>query len=92
MQRKKVSKEFYKTLKKGCIADGEWRYILMCFGDEIAKRQEYLKHKGLDALHFYLVEKYHWLPCHVKSLSDNDLKFLFVEEMQGWHLSEDAGV
>lgn len=90
MQRRRISKELYKIRKKASIIDGEWKYILICFGDEIAKRQEYIKHRGLDALHFYLIEKYHWLPCHVMSLSDNDLKFLFSEEMQGWHLPEDA--
>lgn len=54
------------------------------FGDELAQRQGYRKHRGLEAIYFYLVEKYRWLPSQARSLSDEDLMFLLEEEMADW--------
>ncbi|MCK5615724.1 hypothetical protein KAR91_78400 [Candidatus Pacearchaeota archaeon] len=66
------------------------KYRLLIFGDYLAKRQGYKEHERLDAIHFYLIEKYHWLPSQVKSLNDEDLGFLLKEEMSGWTVPEDA--
>lgn len=85
-----TQKDFYKAEYNFCKSEGEYRYHLIRFGDHIAEREAYKKHKGLDAVHFYLVEKYRWLPSQVKSLNDADLKFLLAEEMQSWTLPKDA--
>jgi len=77
-------KKLYGSHKRICEADAELKYHLVIFGDFLATREGYKKHTKLDALHYYLVEKYHWLPAQVKSLSDNDLQFLFAEEMKDW--------
>ena len=78
-------KRLYETL-------GRSMYTLHRFGDHIAEREGYAKHSGLDALHFYLIAKYGWLPAQVRGLSQDDLQFLFAEEMKGWSLPEDARV
>jgi hypothetical protein len=67
------------------LIEGRMAFHIDCFGDYIAKREKYKKHKGMDAVHFYLIQKYHWLPSQVKSLSFEDLRFLLEEEMSGWH-------
>ena len=65
-------------------AQAEKNFQIEAFGDEIAKREGYKAHKGLDALHFYLVQKYHWTPATVRHLSFDDLDFLLKEEKHGW--------
>jgi hypothetical protein len=54
--------------------------LLELFGHRLAKREGYREHKGMDALHFFLIQKYHWLPSQVRPLSLDDLEFLFEEE------------
>jgi hypothetical protein len=65
-------------------AEGEIAFHMDLFGDYLAEREGYKEHDGLEALQFYLVQKYHWLPSQVKSLNLDDLRFLFGEEMSGW--------
>lgn len=81
---KKLQKELYESDKRLCLAEAEAKYNLIIFGDHLATREGYTQHKGIDALHFYLVEKHHWLPAQVRSLSDTDLLFLFAEEKKSW--------
>lgn len=58
---------------------------LPAFGDVLATRQGYRKHRELDAIYFYLVEKYRWPPAQARALSHDDLLFLLEEEMADWH-------
>ena len=73
-----------------CLANAELKYLLICFGDHLAKREGYKTHKGIDAIHFYLVKTYSWLPSVVKGISDDDLQFLLREEMQCSKVPKDA--
>lgn len=73
-----------------CLYEGKTKFVLTVFGDELAKRYGYKEHKGLDAVKFYLIEKYHWTPACVASMSVSDLDFLIAEEKHGWKLPEDA--
>ena len=74
----------FEAQKKLRMTEGELAFQLDLFGDEIAKRQHYKTLTGLDALHYYLIQKHHWLPSQVQSLNWKDLRFLFEEEMHGW--------
>lgn len=65
-------------------ANGELAYHLRLFGDTLAKREKYKHHKDIEAVHFYLIEKYRWLPSVVKAISNEDLLFVLAEEMHGW--------
>lgn len=69
--------------------EGQRAFHLDLFGDFIAEREGYKQHDGMDALHFYLVQKYHWLPAQARALNWEDLHFLFAEEMSGWNIPKE---
>jgi hypothetical protein len=83
-------KRTYEVMSKLRALDGELAFSIDCFGDRIAQREKYKSHRGLDAVHFYLLGKHHWLPSQVRSLSWEDLRFLLEEEMAGWTLPKEA--
>ena len=85
-----MSKERNQTRLDLHVAYGKLAFNLECFGDDLAKKRKYKGHEGMDAIHFYLVEKYHWLPSQVKALNFEDLHFLLEEEMSGWTLPADS--
>jgi len=73
------------------VAEGNLKYSLVVFGDHLAKREKYRSGlDGLDAVHFYLMQKHGWLPRDVRSMSDDDLRFAMSEELAGWTLPKDA--
>jgi len=80
----------YKNLKDLYSAEGDLNYSLAVFGDHIAKREGYKSVDGIDAVCFYLVTKYHWLPSVVHGMSHEDLRFVLSEEMSGWTLPKAA--
>jgi hypothetical protein len=79
----KARRELHRT-------QGELNYFLELFGDDLAKRKGYKDHKGMEAIYFYLVEKYHWPPSQVRGMSHDDLRFVLGEEMHGWTVPKDA--
>jgi len=83
---KDLQQKLYESEKKLCKTEAVLNYNLIRFGDDLAEREGYREHKGLDALHFYLIQQHHWLPSQVKSLNHDDLRFLLAEEMHGWTL------
>lgn len=85
-----MSKEKYKTLRKLYVTEGEMVYHLAVFGDFIAKREGYKEHTDMDAVYFYLVQKYSWPPAQVRGMSFEDIRFVLAEEMKGWTLPKDA--
>ena len=89
---KDVEKEIKKGRKRMAQEEGKSIYLLECYGDHVAEREGYKKHEGIDALHFYLIQKYHWLPSQARSLSHNDLEFVLLEEKQAWTLPEEYRV
>lgn len=84
---KSLNRQMRENEKKIALMNGENMYHLICFGDFLAKKMKYKEHKGLDAIHFYLIEKYHWLPYQARSLNQDDLRFLLAEEMHAWTLA-----
>ena len=87
---KSSMKDYYKADYDLCVSSGKLNYHLHRFGEHIAKREKYKRHTGIDAIHFYLIQKHHWLPFQVRSMSDEDLRFVLTEEMHGWTLPKDA--
>lgn len=49
-------------------------------GDKLAKREKYKKLSGIEAVHFYLINKHNWLPSQVKAMDIEDLAFCLSEE------------
>lgn len=87
-----MSKERYEILKRLHEAEGGLAYSLAVFGDEIAKREKYADPEltGMDAVHYYLIHKFHWLPRDVRSMTAEDIRFVLSEEMNGWVMPKDA--
>ena len=58
--------------------------------DEIAKREGYKNLHGMEAVYFYLVHKFNWLPSTVRGMSFEDIRFVLIEEMSNFVLPKDA--
>ena len=84
------TKEGYKISLMLHETEAKLAYTLDVFGDEIAKRQGYKELSGMDAIHFYIIHKFKWLPSQVKSMSTDDLRFLLTEEIVSWILPKEA--
>jgi hypothetical protein len=80
----------YSIDYNSCIIEAEENFQLVVFGDELARRNGYKVHRGLDAVKFYLLGKYHWTLAYVNSLALQDIRFLLLEEMHNWTLPEKA--
>ncbi|KQP40000.1 hypothetical protein ASF44_07990 [Pseudorhodoferax sp. Leaf274] len=65
---------------------GNLNYLLEVFGFELAKRAGWQDIDGMDAVHLHLINKHHWLPRDVRSMTEDDLRLALHEEMQGWTL------
>ena len=85
-----MSKELYEATRKLCTVEGERAYHLAVFGDALAEREGYKEHRGMDAIHYYLVQKYSWPLSQVRGMSIQDTLFLLEEEMHGWSLPKEA--
>jgi len=82
----------YKAEHTICINNAELNYHLLRFGDHLAEREGYKDLSGIDAVHYYLIQKHHWTPAQVRGMSSGDLRFLLSGEMQGWTLPKEAVV
>lgn len=82
--------EHYRSVKKLMEAESRYKYMLDVFGDTIAEREGYKNLYGMDAVHFYLIHKFHWLPSVVRSMSADDLRLVLAEEMSDWTAPEEA--
>lgn len=79
-----MSDNRYEILKNLHSAQGELAYLLELFGDTIAEREGYKDLDGMDAVHFYLIHKFNWLPRDVRTMSYTDIRFVLTEEMRDW--------
>lgn len=87
-----ASKEMNEIRRRSHEAQGGLNYFLEVFGDHLAVRQGYKAHDGLEAVRFYLMEKYRWLPREVNSMSMDDLRFALAEELSGWSVPAEANL
>jgi len=53
---------------------------LQLIGEEIAKRENYKSLSGLEAVHYYLIQKHHWQPSQVRAMNIEDVSFCLSEE------------
>ncbi len=90
MSNTDFKKDLHEAQHRLCITGGERKYHLHIFGDHLAAREEYKEYSGMDAIHYYIIQKHNWLPSQVRNLSSDDLLFLLGEEMQGWILPKDT--
>lgn len=78
------SQQRYKILKQKYAAQGNLAYYIELFGNFLAEREGYKELDGMEAIYFYLVHKFHWMPKDVRSMSFDDLRFVLSEEMVNW--------
>lgn len=83
-------KEYYQITKNLHITQGKLSFSLDIFGDEIAKREGYKELHGMEAVYFYLVHKFNWLPSVVRGMSFEDIRFVLTEELSGFVLPKEA--
>jgi hypothetical protein len=76
--------ERFKTLRRLHDANGGLNYHLHVFGITLAKQQGYGDIDGMEAIYLYLINKHHWLPRDVRSMSQEDMRLALHQEMQGW--------
>lgn len=74
----------FANLKAAHATRGNMNYLLEVFGHELATRQSYTDIDGMEAIWLYLINKHHWLPRDVRSMTPDDLMLALHEEMQGW--------
>lgn len=67
---------YQERAEKQFLAEGEMKSVFSILGDTIAEDQGYEDLRGMDAIFRYLIDKYHWLPHQVRSLSVEDLSLL----------------
>lgn len=85
----KKTKQHYEALARLHHVQGALLFNLEVFGDHLAEREGYKEHEGIEAIRFYLMGKYGWLPSQVRSLSAEDIRFAIEEEFSGWTLPVD---
>lgn len=71
-----INGTYQERAEKQFLAEGEMKSIFSMLGDTIAQDQGYEDLRGMDAIFRYLIDKYHWLPHQVRSLSVEDLSLL----------------
>jgi hypothetical protein len=72
------------------MATAGLNYSLRVFGDHLAQTHGFKVHRGLDAVCYYVIQKYNWLPRDVRTMSSEDLRFLLEEEMSDWILPPES--
>lgn len=85
-----MQRELYEQTRRLRTAQGEQAYHLDVFGDHLAVREGYKATTGREAIFLYLIQKHHWLPRDVRSMTDEDLRLVLGEEMQSWTLPPEA--
>ena len=76
-ERIEISRRLYE-------AQGGLAHFLDLFGDTLAKKNGYKSLSGMEAVYYYLIHKFNWLPRDVRSMSSEDIRFVLTEEMEGW--------
>lgn len=84
------SKDHLASVRKLYDAEAGLNYSLDVFGDSLAEREGYTSVDGMEAIHLYLVRKYHWLPRDVRSMTLEDIRFVLTEELADWTLPPEA--
>lgn len=85
-----MTKETWPHQKRMHEANSSLNFHLEVFGDSLALREGYKGLDGIDAIRFYLIHKFSWLPRDVNSMSYEEMRFVLSEELQGWTLPAEA--
>lgn len=86
------SPERYKSIKKKHTSRASRAYYLELFGNFIAEREGYRHLDGMDAIYFYLVNRFHWLPKDVRAMNIDEISFVLSQEMADWTAPEESRI
>jgi hypothetical protein len=66
-----------------------WNPVFAKLGDAIREKEGYKNPELIDinAIYYYLIQKYHWLPNQVRDMSLEDLKLVLAEEIFSFEIS-----
>jgi len=73
-----TKKDIDESTRRLFVANAELLATIASEGEALAKANGYTGLKGLDAVHRFLIDKYHWLPDEVRRLSVDDLQILLA--------------
>lgn len=85
-----MSEEMNKVRRQKHVAQAQINVFLEIFGDDLASKNQWNSLRGIEALHYYLMQKHHWTPAQLREMSYEDLRFALHQEMQGWTVPKDA--
>jgi hypothetical protein len=85
-KKRDLESEKWKATKRLRHVEADLYVNLEIFGDELAKRYKYKRHRGIEAVYFWIIERHHWLPSTVRAMNAEDLGFLLEEGMADWTL------
>jgi hypothetical protein len=80
--------QYNESRKKIREIEGESNYYLERYGDHIAEREGYRGIDGMEAINFYLIHKFGWLPRDVKSMSLEDVQFVLSQEREEYQAEQ----
>lgn len=83
-------KPYYLDLYRQVLEEARIGYTLAIFGDHLAAQQKYEKHTGLDAVHYFLMQKHHWTRGQIQAMTQADILFAMSEEFDLWTMPDDA--
>ena len=90
MNERDLERERFIGLKKLHAVIGESNYNLEVFGFHLAETKGWKAMDGIEAVHYYLIQKYHWLPRDVRSMTYDEMRLALHEELQDWTLPKAA--
>ncbi|EPQ9956810.1 hypothetical protein [Enterobacter hormaechei] len=86
-----MDKQLYHIRWKLHHTLAELNYSLECFGDYLAKQNDYpYDIDGFEAIYLYLQRKYSWPLDKSRGMSLSDIRLALSVEMKGWTLPRDA--
>ena len=75
-------KELNEARKRLHEAQAGLNLHLEIFGDSLSSTHGWKNDlRGFEAIHYYLMQKHHWLPAQLKAMSLEDLRFALSEEL-----------
>lgn len=83
-------KPYYHDLYRKVLEEARIGYTLAIFGDHLAAQQGYEKHTGLNAVHYFLMQKHHWTRGQIQAMTQADILFALSEEFELWTMPDDA--
>lgn len=81
--------EIYEQTRKLNHAKAELWSHLYAFGDELAKRHGYKRLTGMEAVHYYLIQKHNWTPQQLRDMPYDDILLSLSEDMNEWVLPKE---